>query len=108
MISLEGLSTGPQLALEPSLGGEPIGSDRSSSSADAAPLPPAIAATLRDGPLGLGLATADDLSIVPTPDSGDWMALMLGGTSVLDAGVLTRKIGEPAPEASPAPARSLR
>ncbi len=113
VISLDDLSTEPVLALEPSLGGEPVGEsparDRSFSAAAPGPLPPAIAATLGADSLGLDGAPAYDLSIASTPEAGEWIALVFGGTSVVDAEPLAQGVDEPVPEAFPAaPMQSLR
>ncbi len=112
VISIDDLSTEPMLALDPSLGGEPVGEsparDRGISAAAPGPLPPAIAATLGADSLGLDGAPAYDLSIASTPEAGEWIALVFGGTSVVDAETLAQA-GEPVPEAFPAaPMQSLR
>ncbi len=97
VISLEDLTAGPggareRAELTPAR-------DRSSSSSDRGPLPPGIAATLGKAAYRLGIAPEDDLSITSTSEAGDWIALVFGDTSVVDARSLTREVDEPAPEA---------
>ena len=91
---------------EPELPREPVGQasaqDRSFSSKDLAPLPPAIAAKLKSDPYGLVIAEEDDLTIASTPEASDWIALVFGDTSVVDAEPLTEEVDEPSPDALPA------
>ena len=88
---------------EPELSRESVGQtlaqNRSFSSADIAPLPLGLAATLGTDLYGLGIAKEDDLRITSTPKTSDWIALVFGDTSVLDAKPLTEEVDEPAPDA---------
>ena len=97
VISLDDLETRPELARERA--GLRPARDRNFSSTDLGRLPPGIADALRTDSYQLGIAPEDDLTIASTAEAGDWIALVFGDTSVVDARSLTHEVDEPAREA---------